>query len=179
MNDADSIKPLLSAESIRARTEEVAAEIATRHASDDLVFLTVLEGGAPFARALHGCFGTVSQAEVGVSSYGGSTQPLTHPVLTSPLPTNLNGRTVMVIDDIFDTGNTLSMLSGELLTAGAGAVEYCVLLRKTREHEHPLAIDYVGFDIPDEFVVGFGLDFDGVYRDLDYVGVLTPGARRL
>ncbi len=179
MTKSDSIEPLISAESIRARTEEVAAEIGTRHAPSDLLFLTVLEGGAPFASALRGCHGEVSHAEVGVSSYGGSTQPQSEPRLTSPLPTDLRGRTVMVIDDIFDTGSTLAMLSKELMKAGAGAVEYCVLLRKVREHEHPLSIDYVGFDIPDQFVVGFGLDFDGVYRDLDYVGVLTPGERRL
>ena len=178
MSECDVIEPMIAAETIADRVDELVDELRGVYAGREPLFLTVLEGGAPFADAICARWEGAARADVGVSSYGGATSAQTEPQLTTALP-EVAGRDVLVIDDVFDTGHTLSMLKQRLLEAGAASVALCVLLSKKREHEHPMQIDYIGFEIPDVFVIGFGLDYDGVYRDLPYVGVLTPGSVRV
>ena len=87
---------------------------------------------------------------------------------------NLEGKDVMIVEDIVDTGHTLAYLKSLLTSRGAASVKNCVLVRKPSRHEVPVQIDYLGFDIPDVLVVGYGLDYDDLYRTLPYIGVIDP-----
>ena len=113
---------------------------------------------------------------VTVSSYRGRTSADENTMVVGELPADLRGRHALIVDDILDSGRTIRVLRRRILDAGAASVRTCVLLRK----QNPAALDtpceYVGFDIPDEFVVGFGLDYDNYYRNLPDVGTLKREA---
>lgn len=109
---------------------------------------------------------------VGVSAYPGTTTKSTSAVLQGPLPDGIEGKTVLLVDDILDSGRTLFLLQRELIEAGATDVRSCVLLRKEVERAEDPTCEYIGFDVPDVFVVGYGLDYDGLYRNLPDIGVL-------
>ncbi len=126
MGVRDVIEPMISAETISARVGELVDELRGVYEGREPLFLTVLEGGAPFADAICSRWDGAVRADVGVSSYGGATSAQTEPQLTTPLP-QVSGRDVLVIDDVFDTGHTLTMLKQRLLDAGASSVALCVL----------------------------------------------------
>jgi hypoxanthine phosphoribosyltransferase len=116
--------------------------------------------------------------EVAVSSYLGATSAQQDPVVVGNLPESVCGRHVLVVDDILDTGRTLDFLRRALVDNGALDVRFCVLLRKDVPRVCNVEVQYVGFDIRNEFVVGYGLDFQGEYRGLPYVGILCQDGER-
>jgi hypoxanthine phosphoribosyltransferase len=169
------IEPLISEERIQGRVRELAAELAAKEMSHPPVCLMVLQGAVPFARDLAGHLDMEGKfEEVAVSSYLGTTSAQRNPVVVGKLPESIRGRHVLVIDDILDTGRTLDFLHRTLVEQGALDVRFCVLLRKDVPRVCDVAVEYVGFDIQNEFVVGYGLDFQGDYRGLPYVGVFCP-----
>jgi len=113
---------------------------------------------------------------VTVSSYPGASTESQGIVSTSALPEGLEGRTVLLVDDILDSGRTLAHLRDRLTESGAASVHVCVLLRKDVPRAADVACDYVGFDIPEAFVVGYGLDYDGLHRNLPDIAVLRLDA---
>ena len=113
---------------------------------------------------------------MGVSSYGGDARPSGIVRLTADLSMSIEGRDVIIVEDIIDTGRTIAYLRRNLATRHPRSLAFCVLLDKVARREVEVAVDYVGFAIPDEFVVGYGLDHDGYYRNLRDVAVLDPSA---
>lgn len=167
------IEPLISEDRIQDRVRELATELEEKEMSHPPVCLMVLQGAVPFARDLAAHLGMEGKfEEVAVSSYLGTTSAQQDPAVVGELPESVRGRHVLVIDDILDTGRTLDFLHRALLDVGALDVRFCVLLRKNVTRVCDVAVQYVGFDIENEFVVGYGLDFQDDCRELPYVGVL-------
>jgi hypoxanthine phosphoribosyltransferase len=168
-------KVLLTKEEIQARVAEVAREVASDYGDDDLLIIGVLKGAvmvmADFSRALprH-----VEMDWMAVSSYGSGTKTSGVVRILKDLDQDVTGRRVLIVEDIIDSGLTLSWLSNNLKTRGAESVEIFALLRKPDAALVPVNVKYVGFDIPNEFVVGYGLDYAEKYRNLPFVGTLAP-----
>jgi hypoxanthine phosphoribosyltransferase len=177
--DADIDRVIVSEEQIRDKTAELAKQVAEDYREVDGVLLVgVLKGAvmfmADFARAM-GRHGRPVELEfMAVSSYGqGATSSGVVRILKD-LDRDITGRHVIVVEDIVDSGLTLSWLLRYLNSRSAASVEVVALLRKPEAVKVPVPVKYVGFDIPNEFVVGYGLDFGERYRELPYVGVLRP-----
>ena len=111
---------------------------------------------------------------VGVSAYPGKTTRSESAVLQGPLPEGIAGKTVLLVDDILDSGRTLHLLQQELRDVGVADVRTCVLLRKEVDRAADPTCEYIGFDVPDVFVVGYGLDWDGLFRNLPDIAVIRP-----
>ncbi len=175
---------LLDADTIAGRVERIAADLARRLApvaerDEPVVLVPVLTGSLVFTADLIRHLPLKMRLDVvTVSSYAGRATESTGASLVGGIPTDLRGRHVVLVDDIFDTGRTLSLLDVEMRAAGAADVTSVVLLSKPARHEVELRPDLVGFEIPDAFVVGYGLDYDGLYRNLPCIGVLRPEAIR-
>jgi hypoxanthine phosphoribosyltransferase len=167
------MRVLLSSEELAAGVERLSAEVRAAVGRRPLTVVGVLTGSimvvADLIRRLEG---PVQVSMVWASSYRGTaTRPGELELRLDLLP-DLAGQDVLLVDDIFDTGHTLEALLDELGRRGAASVRSLVLLRKEGRAEVSIEPDFVGFDIPDEFVVGYGLDFDGAWRHLPYLGVL-------
>jgi hypoxanthine phosphoribosyltransferase len=177
--DADIDRVIVSEEQIREKTAELAKQVAEDYREVDGVLLVgVLKGAvmfmADFARAMGRHGRSVEMEFMAVSSYGqGSTSSGVVRILKD-LDRDITGRHVIVVEDIVDSGLTLSWLLRYLTSRSAASVEVVALLRKPDAVKVPVSVKYVGFDIPNEFVVGYGLDFAERYRELPYVGVLRP-----
>lgn len=169
------IEVLYSAEAIAGRIEALAQEIVAA-LGRDAHLVAVLKGSFVFAadliRALHRAGMRPRIDFLTLASYGESERSSGEVRLASPLADNPAGRTVLLIDDILDSGRTLSYAKDLLLAQGASAVTTCVLLRKATKAP-PLNPDFVGFECPARFVVGYGLDYAHFYRELPYIGYLT------
>ena len=167
------MRVLLSSEELAAGVERLSAEVRAAVGRRPLTVVGVLTGSimvvADLIRRLEG---PVQVSMVWASSYRGTaTRPGELELRLDLLP-DLAGQDVLLVDDIFDTGHTLEALLNELGRRGAASVRSLVLLRKEGRAEVSIEPDFVGFEIPDEFVVGYGLDFDGAWRHLPYLGVL-------
>jgi hypoxanthine phosphoribosyltransferase len=178
--DADIDRVIISAEQIRERTAELAKQVAADHVdvTDGILLVCVLKGAvmfmADFARAL-GREGPATEMEfMAVSSYGSGTASSGVVRILKDLDRDITGRHVIVVEDIVDSGLTLSWLMKYLHSRSPAAVEVVALFRKPDAVKVNVPVRYVGFDIPNEFVVGYGLDFAERYRELPYVGVLKP-----
>ncbi|HSK27483.1 MAG TPA: hypoxanthine phosphoribosyltransferase [Jiangellales bacterium] len=173
--DADLEKVLLDEPAIQRRLAEMAAEIERDYEGRDLLLVGVLKGAvmvmADLSRALSRHVETDWMA---VSSYGSGTQSSGVVRILKDLDTDITGRHVLVVEDIIDTGLTLSWLVANLRSRGPASVEICTLLRKPEAAKTSVEVKYVGFDIPNEFVVGYGLDYAERYRNLRVVGTLAP-----
>jgi hypoxanthine phosphoribosyltransferase len=176
---ADIDRMIITEEEIRAKTDELAKQVAADHAdADSLLLVGVLKGAlmfmADFSRAL-GRYGPPVELEfMAVSSYGqGSTSSGVVRILKD-LDRDIAGRRVMVVEDIVDSGLTLSWLLKYLESRSASSIDVVTLLRKPDAIRVPVNVRYVGFDIPSEFVVGYGLDYAEKYRELPGVCVLKP-----
>ena len=170
---------LLSEEQIRARTAEMAEVIAEQYrdglGNDDLLLVTVLKGAVMFVTDLARAIPLPTQLEfMAVSSYGSSTSSSGVVRILKDLDRDINDRDVLIVEDIIDSGLTLSWLLRNLATRRPRSLRVCTLLRKPDAVRTELDVAYVGFDIPNEFVVGYGLDFAERYRDLPYIGTLEP-----
>jgi hypoxanthine phosphoribosyltransferase len=171
----DLQKVLLTEEEILARIEEMAADIWRDYAGKDLLLVGVLKGAilvmADLMRALPG---TVPMDWMAISSYGSGTKSSGVVRIIKDLDTDITGRHVLIVEDIIDSGLTLSWIRSNLQSRSPASVEICTLLRKPEVAKVEIDVRYVGFDIPNEFVVGYGLDYAEQYRNLRVVGTLNP-----
>lgn len=170
---------LLSQEQIHARTAELAAAVARDYADslngEDLLLLTVLKGAVMFVTDLARAIPLPTQLEfMAVSSYGSSTSSSGVVRILKDLDRDIHDRDVLIVEDIVDSGLTLSWLLRNLATRHPKSLRVCTLLRKPDAVRADVDIEYVGFDIPNEFVVGYGLDYAERYRDLPFIGTLEP-----
>ena len=166
---------LLTGERIQARVAELGAQLVTDYAGRDPVLVSVLKGSIVFLADL------VRKMEIPlsidlmeVSSYGASTESSGQVRILKDLSMAIDGRDVIVVEDIIDTGLTLNYLLRYLHDKGPASIRICCLLDKPARRLADIAIDYRGFTIPDRFVIGYGLDYDERYRNLPYIGVLRP-----
>jgi hypoxanthine phosphoribosyltransferase len=170
-------RELISADAIQQRVREMAAEISRDYASTPkpLILLPVLKGSVCFATDLsRNLTVPVNFDYVAVSSYGAGTESTGHVQLLKDLTMNVAGRDVLMVEDIIDTGLTTAFLFEHVRRHGPSSLKLCVLLNKEERRITPVPITYKGFDIPNEFVVGYGLDYDELYRNLTAVHILEP-----
>ncbi len=170
---------LLSEEQIHAKTAELAELIAADYrdggSGQDLLLVTVLKGAVMFVTDLARAIPLPTQLEfMAVSSYGSSTSSSGVVRILKDLDRDINDRDVLIVEDIVDSGLTLSWLLRNLATRRPRSLKVCTLLRKLEAVRADVDIEYVGFDIPNEFVVGYGLDYAERYRDLPFIGTLDP-----
>jgi hypoxanthine phosphoribosyltransferase len=168
-------KVLVSSQEIADKVAEMAAEIDRDYAGREVLLVGVLKGAvmimADLARALTV---PVSMEFMAVSSYGSSTSSSGVVRILKDLDREVADKHVLVVEDVIDSGLTLSWLLRNMKSRGPASVEVCALLRKPEAAKVDLPVKYVGFDIPSEFVVGYGLDYAERYRELPFVGLLKP-----
>ncbi len=171
-NDIERV--VVSEEQIQTRLKELAKQVEKDYEGKDLVLVGVLKGAvmamADFSRHLQR---HVDMDWMAVTSYGAGTKSSGVVRILKDLDNDILGRNVLIIEDILDTGLTLSWLTENLLSRGAKSVAVLTVLRKPDAATVKVEAKYVGFDIPSEFVVGYGLDFDQKYRNLPFIGVLA------
>lgn len=171
----DITKVLVTEEQIAKRVNELALEIDSAYAGKDVLLVGVLKGAVMFMADLSRAIQIpVSMDWMAVSSYGSGTQSSGVVRILKDLDADVLGRHVLIVEDIIDSGLTLSWLKSNLSARGAASVEIVALLRKPEAAKVDVEVMLVGFDIPNEFVVGYGLDYDERYRTLKDVGVLAP-----
>jgi hypoxanthine phosphoribosyltransferase len=173
--EKDLAQTLLTEEQIRTRLVALSRDIERDYDGRDLLLVGVLKGAvmvmADLARALQR---HVEMDWMAISSYGSGTTSSGVVRILKDLDADISGRHVLVVEDIIDTGLTLSWLIANLRSRGPESVEICTLLRKPDAVRMSVDVRYVGFDIPNEFVVGYGLDYDERYRNLGSVATLAP-----
>jgi len=168
-----NLEPLFSAEAIQARIAELGAEIARDYDGRNPLLVGVLKGACIFISDLLRAIDLQLGIEfIAISSYGSSMRTSGEVRLVKDLDVAVEGRDILVVEDIVDTGLTLSYLLSNLRARGAASVKLAALLDKYERREREVPIDYLGFKIPDAFVVGYGLDFAERYRNLPYIAVL-------
>ncbi len=168
-----NLEPLFSAEQIQARISELGAAITRDYAGRNPLLIGVLKGACVFISDLIRAIDLRLSIEfMAISSYGMSTRTSGEVRIVKDLDVAIEGRDVIVVEDIVDTGLTLSYLLANLRSRGAATVKLVALLDKAERRQRPVQIDYLGFTIPDAFVVGYGLDFAERYRNLPYIAVL-------
>jgi hypoxanthine phosphoribosyltransferase len=175
--DGDIASTLVTEEAIRAKTAELAQRIARDYPAvgSDLLLVGVLKGAVMFMTDLARALPVPVQLEfMAVSSYGSSTSSSGVVRILKDLDRDIAGRHVLIVEDIIDSGLTLSWLRGNLESRRPASLEVCALLRKPDAVKVEVPVKYVGFDIPNEFVVGYGLDYAERYRDLPFIGTLDP-----
>jgi hypoxanthine phosphoribosyltransferase len=172
---------LLSSEAIQAKVAELGAKVGEDYreiidsTGQDLLLITVLKGAVFFVTDLARAIPLPTQLEfMAVSSYGSSTSSSGVVRILKDLDRDINERDVLIVEDIVDSGLTLSWLLRNLATRHPRSLRVCTLMRKPDAVRDDVDIAYVGFDIPNEFVVGYGLDYAERYRDLPYIGTLDP-----
>ncbi len=175
LNHPDIQEVLVTADQIRERIAELAKDIDAFYADKNLLLIGVLKGAVPFMADLSRAMSIpVTQDWMAVSSYGSGTVSSGVVRILKDLDADVKDRNVLIVEDIIDSGLTLSWLTANLKARGAASVEIVTLLRKPDAAKVEIAVRWVGFDIPNAFVVGYGLDYDERYRSLDGVGVLSP-----
>ena len=171
----DITKVLVTEAQIAERVKELALEIDTAYAGKEVLLVGVLKGAVMFMADLSRAIQIpVSMDWMAVSSYGSGTQSSGVVRILKDLDADVLGRHVVIVEDIIDSGLTLSWLKANLAARGAASVEIVALLRKPDAAKVEVEVMLVGFDIPNEFVVGYGLDYAEQYRTLQDVGVLAP-----
>ena len=171
----DIKKVLLSEEEIQARVKEIGAQITKDFADKNVFFLGVLKGCYVFMADLVRCVDLHSSMDfMAVSSYGSGTSTTGAVKITKDLNQDIEGKDVIIVEDILDSGVTLSYLKNYLQGRKPASVSIATLLDKPARRKADIKADYVGFSVPDEFVVGYGLDYAEKYRNLPYIGVLKP-----
>ena len=172
---ADLSKVLYTQDDLAARIRELGREISRDYAGKPLVLISVLKGGIVFLADLMRSISIPHAFDlVGASSYRGGTTSTGKVVITKDAELDLSKKHVLIVEDILDTGHTLSVICDLLAIQGPASLEICCLLDKQRPHDLKIPIKYTGFEIPDEFVVGYGLDYKEHYRNLPCVAVLKP-----
>lgn len=168
-----NLEPLFSAEIIQQRIAELGAEIARDYEGKNPLLIGVLKGACIFISDLLRAIDLKVGIEfIAISSYGSSTRTSGEVRIVKDLDVAIEGRDILVVEDIVDTGLTLSYLLANLESRGASSVKLVALLDKHERREREVEINYLGFQIPDAFVVGYGLDFAERYRNLPYIAVI-------
>jgi hypoxanthine phosphoribosyltransferase len=176
MTDPPRLTVLISAERIAARVAELGARITEDYGREERTphLICVLKGGCMFLSDLMRTIDLpVTIDFIAVSSYGDGTSPSGEVRVTKDLDQSLEGRDVLFVEDIVDTGLTLAYIVDSFRRRAARSIRIAALLDKRARRRVEVPLDYVGFEIPDEFVVGYGLDFAERYRNLPYIGVLS------
>lgn len=173
---SDLAKILITEEQIAARVRELGHRISSDYAEQgDLLLVGVLKGCAMFmvdlARSIS-C--ELAMDFIAIASYGASTESSGVVRVLKDLDTDIAGRHVLIVEDIIDSGLTLAYLRSQLQRRNPASLRICTLLNKPERRTADVSIDYLGFDIPNEFVVGYGLDYAERYRNLPYIAVLKP-----
>ena len=172
-NDIQSV--LFSEEQIRGRVAELGAQLTAEYAGKNPLVVCILKGASFFYTDLCRMMKChLFMDFIAVSSYGAGAQSSGVVRILKDLDKPINGKDVLIIEDIVDSGMTLSFLKENLLSRGAASLHIATLLDKPERRRVPLHVDYSGFTIPDEFVVGYGLDYAEKYRNLPDIGVLRP-----
>ena len=172
----DILKVLLSQQEIADKVCEIGKQITKDYEGKNLLMVSVLKGSVVFMADLMRAVQIPCAIDfMVVSSYGGANTSSTGLVkIIKDLDADLTGKDVLIVEDILDTGITLSKLVPVLKMRNPGSVKICTILSKPSRRMADIEPDYCGFEVPDEFVVGYGLDYDEKYRNLPYVGVLKP-----
>ena len=173
----DIARVLLSEEEIQGRVRELAAQITEDYRDKDPVVVCILKGAVMFYADLVRLIDThISMDFMAVSSYNNGTSSSGEVEIRKDLSKPIDGRHVIIVEDIVDSGNTLTYLSRVLASRGAASLKICTLLDKPSRRAEGITLkaDYSGFEVENEFVVGYGLDFAEKYRNLPYIGVLKP-----
>ena len=175
MMDQDMLKVLYSEEQIRTRVRAMGDTLYEQFKDRNPLFLGVLKGSFIFMADIVRACQIKSDIEfIAVSSYQNGTSSSGVVQITHDLQQDITGREIVVIEDILDSGNTLYFLKNYFLTKGAKSVTVVTLLDKPARRKAPIHAAYAGFEVPDAFVVGYGLDYAEKYRNLPYIGVLKP-----
>jgi hypoxanthine phosphoribosyltransferase len=174
--EKDIAQVLITREQLQARTAELGEEISQDYAGRDLLLVCILKGGVLFLSDLIRTIRIPHAIDfMAISSYGGTRIETSGVVrILMDLNSNIENRNVLIVEDIIDTGRTLQYITENLRTRNPASLRVCTLLNKPSRREVNVHLDYVGFDIPNEFVVGYGLDYNEAYRNLSFVGVLKP-----
>ncbi|MGA9747698.1 MAG: hypoxanthine phosphoribosyltransferase [Nocardioides sp.] len=173
--EGDLVDVLYSEADIQNRLGELAAAIEKDYQGRDILLVGVLKGAVMVMADLARHFARhVEMDWMAISSYGSGTKSSGVVRILKDLDTDISGRDVVVVEDIIDTGLTLSWLISNLNSRGPASVEIVTLLRKPEAQQMSVDVKYVGYDIPNEFVVGYGLDYDERYRNLRSIGTLAP-----
>jgi hypoxanthine phosphoribosyltransferase len=166
-------KVLIDEQTLRARVAEIGTEISADYAGKDILLVGVLKGAVFFMADLMRSITVPCEIDfMAISSYGAATDSSGVVRILKDLDIPLEGRNVLVVEDIIDSGLTLSYLMRNLKAREPASLDVCALLTKPARREIDIPVRYVGFEIPNKFVVGYGLDFGERYRNLPYVGVL-------
>ncbi|GAA5169975.1 hypoxanthine phosphoribosyltransferase [Pseudonocardia eucalypti] len=183
MYDGDIASVLITEQQIRDKTDELAKQVGDDYRercpgtgrASDLLLVGVLKGAVMFMTDLARALPLPVQLEfMAVSSYGSATSSSGVVRILKDLDRDIAGRHVLIVEDIIDSGRTLSWLLKNLEARNPASLEVCTLLRKPDAVKVDVTVGYVGFDIPNEFVIGYGLDYAERYRDLPYIGTLDP-----
>ena len=171
----DILKVLLSEEEIQEKVRELGAQITKDYEGREPLFLGVLKGCFVFMADLMRCVDLPCHLDfMAVSSYGGGTSTTGAVRITKDLSRDIEGKDVIIVEDILDSGVTLSYLKAYLANRKPASIRIVTLLDKPARRKADIAADYCGFAVPDEFVVGYGLDYAEAYRNLPFIGVLKP-----
>ncbi|MBI4670386.1 MAG: hypoxanthine phosphoribosyltransferase [Chloroflexi bacterium] len=169
-------KILIPSDRLQARIYELGAQVSADYGDTRPLLVCVLKGGVMFLSDLSRALSIPHELDfMAISSYGGKRLESSGIVrIIMDLNTSIENRHVLIVEDIIDTGHTLHYMVDTLKTRNPASLKICALLNKPARRDVEIKLDYVGFDIPNEFVVGYGLDFDELYRNLPYIGVLKP-----
>jgi hypoxanthine phosphoribosyltransferase len=169
----DIAEILISEQELQERVRALAEDISKDYMGKDLVLICILKGGVTFLVDLMRKLTVPHEIDfIAISSYGASTESSGIVRILKDLDAVISGRDVLIVEDIIDSGRTLSYIVANLETRGPASMRICTLLSKIARREIEIPVDYVGFEVPNEFVVGYGLDFAEKYRNLPFIGVL-------
>lgn len=171
----DVLQVLLSEEQIAAKVQEMGAQITKDYQDGNLLLVTVLKGAVVFLADLMRAIDVPAEIDfMVVSSYGSGAKSSGVVKIVKDLDMPLEGKDILIVEDILDSGLTLSYISELLKGRGPRSIRIATLLDKPSRRKVDLKADYIGFSVPDEFVIGYGLDYDERYRNLPYIGILKP-----
>ncbi len=173
-NDVANV--LIDEERLQQRVRELAEAILDDYQDiEDLLLVCVLKGAFVFLADLSREMQRPHQVDfMGISSYGSGTRTSGAVRIVLDLKQDIAGRHILIVEDIIDSGRTLEYICRNLMARSPASLRICTLLNKPTRREVDVQVDYLGFEIPDEFVVGYGLDFDEIYRNLPYIAILRP-----
>lgn len=173
MKNNDVEKILITKEEVAKRIKELGKSISEDYGDKDILCIGILKGSVVFlADLIREIENNVSIDFMTVSSYGNSTETSGNITIKKDLDTDISGKHVLIVEDIIDSGITLSRLKELLLKRNPASLKICTLLNKPERRLADIDVEYIGFDIPNEFIIGFGLDYSEKYRELPFVGVL-------
>ncbi|MBQ8057888.1 MAG: hypoxanthine phosphoribosyltransferase [Ruminococcus sp.] len=171
INDVERV--LVTEEQIAEAVHRIAKEIEKDYEGKEVLFVGLLKGSIAFMADLIKAYEKTCTIDfMAVSSYGAGTESSGRVNIVKDLSQPIDGKDIIIVEDIIDSGNTLSFIKAYFAAKNANSVKICTLLNKPSRRVVNIDVDYIGYDIPDEFVIGYGLDYNEHYRNLPYVGVL-------